>query len=429
MSVEGQTFPKSVQPGIPKLGSTPKGWKRYRIGDLFDVVSRPTDLHDDQEYDLVTVKRSRGGIERRSHLLGRQISVKSQFLLEEGDFLISKRQIVHGACAVVPAEFSGSIVSNEYSVLRPRPVLSLNYLRYLVHSVYLQQTFFHSSVGVHVEKMIFRLEDWFKWPIHLPPVAEQEKLGRGLMDADAKNTLLTEKKTALEDYKRGLMQRLFSRELRFTRDDGSAFPDWEERKLGDVFDWVQTNSLSREHLVDDPESGVQNIHYGDIHGKYRALFFQSKENAPFIATTAPMRDIKAAEYLRVGDVVIADASEDYADIGKAIEIMEVAPKSAVAGLHTYIARPKAKSLVLGFSGYLLRSAPMRKQTMRIAQGISVLGLSKSNLEKLTFWLPQPDEQRKIAAALSALDAKIDALSRKISEMDAFKKGLLQKLFV
>lgn len=183
MSVEGQTFPKSVQPGIPKLGSTPKGWKRYRIGDLFDVVSRPTDLHDDREYDLVTVKRSRGGIERRSHLLGRQISVKSQFLLEEGDFLISKRQIVHGACAVVSAEFSGSIVSNEYSVLRPRPVLNLNYLRYLVHSIYLQQTFFHSSVGVHVEKMIFRLEDWFKWPIHLPPVAEQEKLGRGLETA------------------------------------------------------------------------------------------------------------------------------------------------------------------------------------------------------------------------------------------------------
>jgi type I restriction enzyme, S subunit len=55
MSVEGQTFPKSVQPGIPRLGLTPKGWKRYRIGDLFDVVSRPTDLHDNQEYDLVTV--------------------------------------------------------------------------------------------------------------------------------------------------------------------------------------------------------------------------------------------------------------------------------------------------------------------------------------------------------------------------------------
>lgn len=259
--------------------------------------------------------------------------------------------------------------------------------------------------------------------------AEQEKIAEFLDATSRKITLLTDKKTALEDYKRGLMQRLFSRELRFTHDDGSAFPDWEERKLGDVFDWVRTNSLSREHLGDDPTSGVQNIHYGDIHGKFRALFFQSREAVPFITTTAPIRYIKDEEFLRQGDVVIADASEDYADIGKAIEIMEVSPQSTVAGLHTYIARPKAKSLVLGFSGYLLRSAPMRKQTMRIAQGISVLGVSKGNLEKLTFWLPHPDEQHKIAAALSALDAKIDALSQKISEMEAFKKGLLQKLFV
>jgi type I restriction enzyme S subunit len=285
------------------------------------------------------------------------------------------------------------------------------------------------SHGLTNDRLRLYHQDFAKIPLALPDQPEQEKIAAVLDATSRKIALLTDKKTALEDYKRGLMQRLFSRELRFTRDDGSAFPDWEERKLGDVFDWVQTNSLSREHLVDDPASGVQNIHYGDIHGKYRALFFQSKENAPFIAATAPMRDIKAAEFLSVGDVVIADASEDYADIGKAIEIMEVAPKSAVAGLHTYIARPKAKSLVLGFSGYLLRSAPMRKQTMRIAQGISVLGVSKSNLEKLTFWLPHPDEQRKIAAALSALDAKIDALSQKISTIEAFKKGLLQKLFV
>lgn len=270
---------------------------------------------------------------------------------------------------------------------------------------------------------------FLKLKTRVPERDEQKRIAEFLDATSRKITLLTDKKTALEDYKRGLMQRLFSRELRFTRDDGSTFPDWEERKLGDVFDWVRTNSLSREHLGDDPTSGVQNIHYGDIHGKFRALFFQSREAVPFITTTAPIRDIKGEEFLRQGDVVIADASEDYADIGKAIEIMEVAPNSAVAGLHTYIARPKAKSLVLGFSGYLLRSAPMRKQTMRIAQGISVLGVSKGNLEKLTFWLPHPDEQRKIAATLSALDGKIDALSQKISEMEAFKKGLLQKLFV
>lgn len=388
MSVEGQTFPKSVQPGIPKLGSTPKGWKRYRIGDLFDVVSRPTDLHDDQEYDLVTVKRSRGGIERRSHLLGRRISVKSQFLLEEGDFLISKRQIVHGACAVVPAEFSGSIVSNEYSVLRPRPVLSLNYLRYLVHSIYLQQTFFHSSVGVHVEKMIFRLEDWFKWPIHLPPLAEQGKPGRGLMDADAKITLLTDKKTALEDYKRGLMQRLFSRELRFTRDDGSAFPDWEERTLGQLIEVFY--GKDHKHLPD-----------GDI---------------PVLGSGGVIRYVDEA--LAHGPAIV---------IGRKGTI----DKPWLVEGPFWTVDTLFYTTVLGDNDLRFVFAVMQTVNWhRYNEATGVPSLSAGVIKKVPVSVPtDPDEQRKIAAALSAFDAKVDALSQKISEMEAFKKGLLQKLFV
>ncbi len=72
------------------------------------------------------------------------------------------------------------------------------------------------------------------------------------------------------------------------------------------------------------------------------------------------------------------------------------------------------SLVVGFPGYLLRSEPMRRQIVRIAQGISVLGISKGNLEKLTFWLPHPDEQQKIAGALAATDAKIQAVADQIT---------------
>ena len=133
------------------------------------------------------------------------------------------------------------------------------------------------------------------------------------------------------------------------------------------------------------------------------------------------------EFCQVGDVVIADASEDYADIGKAIEIVELTETPLVAGLHTYIA--SAGRAELGFSGYLLRSASMRKQIMQIAQGIQVLGISKTNLEKLVLPIPHPDEQAKIADALSAMDAKIAAVGDQVARMEAFKKGLLQQMFV
>ena len=224
------------------------------------------------------------------------------------------------------------------------------------------------------------------------------------------------------------MQKLFSQQIRFARDDGTAFPDWEKKRLGDIFTWVKTNSLSREFLT-EYGGGVQNIHYGDIHTKFRALFRQSTETAPFVRADSALKAFSDEEYCRVGDVVIADASEDYADIGKAIEIVEVHERSLVAGLHTHIARPRIGSLVVGFSGYLLRSEPMRKQIVRIAQGISVLGISKGNLEKLTFWLPHPDEQKKIAGTLAATDAKIQVVTDQITKLQTFKKGLLQQMFV
>jgi len=415
-----------MRPLVPELRFPEfKGpWKLARAGDAF----RNNKAKGEAGLPIYSVTQDRGLVRRDSleRHMGADAADETNLRAQPGDLVYNMMRMWQGAVGMASEE---CMVSPAYVVLSPKKGVSSKFFDYWFQNRHMLHQLWAYSHGLTNDRLRLYYQDFAKIPLALPDQPEQEKIAAVLDATSRKIALLTDKKTALEDYKRGLMQRLFSRELRFTRDDGSAFPDWEERKLRDVFDWVQTNSLSREHLVDDAASGVQNIHYGDIHGKYRALFFQSKENAPFIASTAPLRDIKAAEYLRVGDVVIADASEDYADIGKAIEIMEVVPKSAVAGLHTYIARPKAKSLVLGFSGYLLRSAPMRKQTMRIAQGISVLGVSKSNLEKLTFWLPHPDEQRKIAAALSALDAKIDALSRKISEMDAFKKGLLQRLFV
>jgi type I restriction enzyme S subunit len=428
MSEMSHTFPPSVQPGIPRLGPTPPGWSRVRLGKLFDVESRPVRMSNDAEYDLITIKRSRGGIERRSRMKGREISVKSQFEIREGDFVISKRQIVHGACAIVPAEFSGSIVSNEYSVLRCRPALDLEYLRWLVHSLYIQQTFFHSSIGVHVEKMIFRLDEWFRWQIDLPPVDMQRRRAANMNAVHARLEGLQREKSLLEDYKTGLMQRIFARDLRFRADDGSAFPDWEYLPFGSLFDWISTNSLSRE-WASEPFGQIQNIHYGDIHGKLGPVIHQDIANLPFIAAGAPMRALRDEEYCRPGDVVIADASEDYADVGKVSEIVSCRERSMVAGLHTFLARPTSPRIVRGYAGFALRSWPMRKAIMRIAQGISVLGISKGEFGKLLMPVPHPDEQRKIADTLGAIDMKIEAMAAQINQLETFKRGLLQKMFV
>jgi len=265
--------------------------------------------------------------------------------------------------------------------------------------------------------------------IEYPSLPEQQKIANFLSAVDSKINTLEKTHAGLNRYKRGLMQQLFSQARRFKDDNRQDFSDWEEKHLGDVFEWVKTNSLSREFLTHDSTTKVQNIHYGDIHTKFKAQFFQGSETVPYVSITAPIKPFNEDEYCQTGDLVIADASEDYADIGKTIEVMQVKNKTLVAGLHTYIARPIESQLVLGFSGYLFQSAIMRKQIMRMAQGVSVLGISKGNMDKLRFPLPHPKEQQKIAQALSTLDNKITAAATNITQLKTFKKGLLQQMFV
>ncbi|MBA4318708.1 MAG: hypothetical protein C0412_09925 [Flavobacterium sp.] len=114
--------------------------------------------------------------------------------------------------------------------------------------------------------------------------------------------------------------------------------EWEEKSFGNLFKFKQTNSLSRDTL--NYEKGkLKNIHYGDIHTKFSANFDVTKEKVPFINEGIDISKIKKDNYCIEGDLVIADASEDFEDIGKAVEVRNLNGEKVVAGLHTLIARP------------------------------------------------------------------------------------------
>lgn len=203
-------LPPSVQPGIPELPPTPAGWTRTSLGCHLREVRRPARIAEDDTFRLLTVKRSRGGVELRESLTGREIKTPSQFYVRAGDFLISKRQIVHGACGIVPADLDGSIVSNEYAVLNTDGHIDVRFLRYLSESRYFQQTCFHSSIGVHVEKMIFKTERWLKWPFNIPPLPVQMHIVEVLDTARREINLIEDQVDLLKQEKAALMADLLT---------------------------------------------------------------------------------------------------------------------------------------------------------------------------------------------------------------------------
>ncbi len=203
--------------------------------------------------------------------------------------------------------------------------------------------------------------------------------------------------------------------------------EWEEKKYENIYSFYTTNSLSRDKL-NYKKGEVYNIHYGDIHTKFSTIFKLESEKVPFINSEIDLSKVKADSYCQVGDLVIADASEDYNDIGKTIEILSLNNKKTLAGLHTFLARPNKYDVSLGYMGYMLQSWTIRKQIMTIAQGTKVLSLSTGRLSQIKLNLPQKPEQQKIASFLTSVDKKIEQLTQKEQLLQEYKKGVMQKIF-
>ena len=294
---------------------------------------------------------------------------------------------------------------------------------------YLQTQHIVNEVNKYVRKGTLSnlpLSDISKFSFTVPALEEQTKIATFLSAVDEKISQLTQKHELLSQYKQGMMQKLFSQQLRFKADDGSEFGEWEEVKFSGIFNFHQTNSYSRALLAEYGE--IMNIHYGDIHTKFSMLFDVNKESVPFLNDEVDTSKIAKEQFLKVGDLVIADASEDYKDIGKSIEVISLNNQKVVAGLHTYIARP-VKPFALGFCGYMMQTFPVREQIKKLATGISVLGISKTNLGKVELKVPSLEEQTKIANFLSAIDQKIEVVVQQIEQAKTWKKGLLQQMFV
>ena len=184
---------------------------------------------------------------------------------------------------------------------------------------------------------------------------------------------------------------------------------WEQRKFDEVFDCtVPNNTLSRAELSYD-EGTVLNVHYGDVLIKYGSVLDVQKDDIPRIPHRC-REDFNGA-LLQDGDVIIADTAEDETT-GKACEIGNLQGSAIVSGLHTMVCRPRNR-MALGYLGYYLNSNAYHYQLLPLMQGIKVLSLSRSNIQKTSVSYPiAVKEQQLIAYYFRQLDNLITLHQRK-----------------
>ena len=232
--------------------------------------------------------------------------------------------------------------------------------------------------------------------VQIPSLPEQQKIASFLTSVDKKIDLLRQKKDALELYKKGLMQKIFSQEIRFKQDDGSDFPDWKEVALGDVASVTKGKQLNRDTLTLGAAYPV--INGGMTPSGYHDEF-NTKENS----------------------ITISEG-------GNSCGYVDFQRQKFWCGGHCYVLEPTGEVIDKKFAFQSLKYR--QDDIMRLRVGSGLPNIQKGDLLKLAMVIPpELDEQRKIASFLSAIDAKIQNTSSQIEQMETFKKGLLQQMFV
>jgi type I restriction enzyme S subunit len=245
----------------------------------------------------------------------------------------------------------------------------------------------------------------------LPSKQEQEKIASFLTSADSKIELLTKKEELLSSYKKGVMQKIFSGEIRFKADDGSEFCDWEEKKLGDLTKIVVGGTPSTTNDEYWINGTVNWLSSGDINNGI------IKKSSKMITELGLLKS--SAKLMPKDTVVLAMTGATLGRIGY-LDI-ETSGNQSVAGM---IPNSKFEAKFLFYT--------LQKNTntiLSMAGGAAQAGINKATIESLEFSFPCLVEQTKIANFLSSIDAKIEQVQKQLNSIKEFKKALLQQMFV
>lgn len=254
-------------------------------------------------------------------------------------------------------------------------------------------------------------EDIATVEIILPTLPEQTKIATFLTAVDEKLQALKKKKSLLEDYKKGVMQKLFSQELRFKDEDGKDFPEWEEKKLGEVTTYVDY----RGRAPIKTEEGyflvtAKNIKKGFIDYECSKEYVAEYDYLNVMSKGLPeVGDVLFTTEAPMGNV----AQVDKRNIALAQRVIKFRSKEMLSNLYLL---------------HYMLSDMFQKLISEKAIGTTVQGISGKELHQIKLSLPVLPEQTKIANFLSAIDEKIQAMQVQIEKTEGWKKGLLQKMF-
>ena len=371
-------------------------WEEKSFGDFLITHSEKTSDKDSYPLYSLTIE---SGVQPKTERYEREFLVKKEGdnykIVPPNAFVYNPMNLRFGALKVNHEKFSVS-VSGYYDVFSLKDDSTLAFWENYLVTPRMLNYYFSIATGSLIEKLRVHYSQFVKIKKAVPSFPEQQKIADFLSTID---TVIEKQKAtveAWEERKKGVMQKLFSQEVRFKADDGSEFPDWEEKKLGECCDILDSlrKPVSKENRIS---------------GKY--AYYGSTNIQDYID------DYLFDEPL----VLLAEDAGPFDDFwNKAIA--QFATGKFWVNNHAHVLRPYGNRK---YFFYALENKDIRMYINNPIRG----KLNQEDMIEIPMQIPCLAEQQKIADCLSALDDVIEKQKATLAAWEEMKKGLLQQMFV
>jgi len=362
------------------------------------------------KYNLITLN----SIDIKGNLKAEHKTVSyADWYLQKNDLVMVLSDVAHGnflgLVDVIPVD--NKYVLNQRMGLLRKVDTAIN-LRFLRLNINLNQQYFKLH-GQGSSQQNLSKGDILKFKVVAPTSKEQQKIADFLGSVDAWLDNLHGQKTALQSYKQGMMQKLFTGQVRFKDEAGKSFPDWEEKELGDVFNAVKGAGISKEQL--DADGKNECILYGELYTVYSEQVFEVRSKT----------NVSSGTRSKVGDLLVPCSTTTTAiDLANVTALNK---ENVLLGGDITALRSKAEVDSVFYAYYL--SNHKKRDLAKYGQGVTIIHVYYSHFKDMHIDVPSLPEQQKIADFLTALDQTITAKADEITKVEEWKKGLMQKMFV
>lgn len=388
-------------------------WETKKIGDYFKVKDIKT--IDSKETPLMAFVANKG-IAPKGKRYDRSALVKTankQYKRTDyGDFIYSSNNLDVGSIGL--NLYGTAAISPVYEIFESKMKMNLQCINTLIQRPKNLYNVLRFRQGVIYGQLRIHPDDFLKVTCSFPSLPEQEKISNFLTTVDHQIEIQSQRVEAMKTRKKGLLQKIFSQEIRFKDDQGKNYPAWEGKYLSDIASFHSGLTYTPGDVV-DRENGILVFRSSNVQGGricYSDNVYVNKK-------------LKESNYVKIHDIVVCVRNGSKSLVGKNALITEN-DLNATWGAFMTVIRAKENP---GFIHQYLNSDYFKKEMYKDSGTATINQITTAMLNNCKLLVPSLPEQQKIADFLTAVDKQIEVEEKRLETMKNIKKGLLQQMFI